>query len=399
MTFYALEEPLLRAALAACAGCLVSLHLHNDADERLNYYNAAAQMLSDTLTTIQRDASLCATAALIIEVVEMLVLGPIESGMRIRAVNTARSLITECGWNTRTQGLGGACSWLSIVMELLDCISFQHMIAWDPDTWGVDINFTVQPSVTGNEELWTQRIIYICAKVSDLRSSLITQGLSKSTRNAEAQRLQQWSLYNGWCDKWFASVPRSMLPLGQVQPWQRNPQSAFPQVWLIERPAIVAQMLYHVTRILLAGTDPLRQDRLAEQQQEQQHHAYNVCGIVSNDKNCGMPIFSAQILAIAAGHLVDRKAQAEVLTILDEMRRTTGLNTDHLKHKLEETWDWHSHNGQQLLSALEATTLPFEFHTHEPGHEYSHIGIADPFSHTLTDAHPFLDHHLTYDQS
>ncbi|KAL4784224.1 hypothetical protein BJX76DRAFT_328023 [Aspergillus varians] len=399
LPFHALREPLLRAAFAACAGCYVSKQLSNAANERLRYYDTAAQMLSDSLTSLHRDPPLCAAAALIIEVTEMLVLGPIESGMRFRAGNSARSLIRESQWNTFTQGLGGASSWLSILMELLDCISFRHTIIWDPDNWSVDMSFATQQGSAGNEELWTQRIIYICAKVSDFRSSASVQGLGKSTRNAEAERIQQWNLYNDWCDKWFASIPRSMLPLGHIQPWQRNPQSVFPEVWLLERSAIIAQMLYHIVRIMLVETHPLQPDGLAEVQQEQQGHAYNLCGIVSNHKNSGVPIFSAQLLAIAAGYLLDRKAQDEVITILNQMKHLTGLNTDHLKNKLEETWSWHSHHGQALLHSLDTTTMPIEFHASDPSHEYPHIGITDTFSNSLTDTHPYLDHHLVYDHS
>ncbi|KAL4985960.1 hypothetical protein BDW68DRAFT_164195 [Aspergillus falconensis] len=398
LPLYAVEQPLLRAVIAACVGCYVSIHLSNEASERVRYYDTAALMLSDSIASLHRDPSLCATAALIIEIAEMLTLGPIESGMRIRAGNSARSLIRECQWTTRTQGLGGTCSWLSILMELLDCITFRQTVVWDPDTWGIDMGFVVEPSIAGNEGLWTQRIIYICTKVSDFRSSNI-KGNGNSTRYAEAQRLEQWSLYNEWCDKWSDSIPRSMLPLGNVQPWQRNPQSVFPQVWLLERSAIVSQMLYHITRIMLLETNPLQQDHLPELQEEQQRHAYSVCGIVSNDKNSGIPIFSAQLLAVAGGYLVDRKAQEEVVAILDQLRRTSGLGTEHIRDKLQETWGWHSHGHQPFPNTVDTSTVPIEIHTSNHGHEYPQVGITDPFPYTLVETHQYLDHHLVYDQS
>ncbi|KAL4919844.1 hypothetical protein BDW62DRAFT_34841 [Aspergillus aurantiobrunneus] len=397
LPFYALDAPLLRAALAACAGCSPSTQISNEPNERLRCYTNATQMLSDSLVSLHRDPSLCAIAALIIEVAEMLVLGPIESGMCIRAGNSARSLIRECNWNTHTQDLSGACSWISIIMELLDCITFRQTIVWEPDSWGVDMSFPVQPSpITGEEESWTQRIIYVCARVSDFRASSNRQART-STRTANAQRLQEWTLYAEWCDKWFASVSRSMLPLGRVQPWQRNSQSVFPDIWLLGRSAIVAQMLYHVTRIMLVEMDPFRQDHVAELQEEQQRHAYDVCGIVLSDKNSGIPIFSAQLLAVAAGYLIDRKAQDEVLSILDQMKHTTGLNTNHVKAQLQESWGRHSQGHPGFPGTLDTTTGPIDFHTSERGNEYPHIDITDSFAHSLAESHPYLDHHLTLD--
>ncbi|KAL4979526.1 hypothetical protein BDW66DRAFT_168608 [Aspergillus desertorum] len=398
LPLYAIEQPLLRAVITACVGCYVSIHLSNEASERVRYYDAAALMLSDSTANLHRDPSLCATAALILEIAEVLILGPIESGMRIRAGNSARCLIRECQWTTRTQGLGGACSWLSILMELLDCIAFRQTVVWDPDSWGVEMGFVAEPSIAGNEAVWTQRIIYICTKVSDFRSSNI-KGIGNSSRYAEAQRLEQWSLYTEWCDKWLCSIPRSMLPLGNVQPWQRNPQSVFPQVWLPDRSAIVAQMLYHITRIMLLETDPLHQNHLPKLQEEQQRHAYSVCGIVSNDKNNGIPVFSAQLLAVAAGYLVDRKAQEEVVVILDQLRCTSGLTTEHIRDKLQETWGWHSHGHQPFPDTTNTSTVPVGIRTSDHGHEYHQVGITDPFSYSLVETQQYLDHHLVYDQS
>jgi hypothetical protein len=187
-----------------------------------------------------------------------------------------------------------------------------------------------------------------------------------------------------------------MLPLGQVQPWQTNPHSAFPQVWLLERSAIIAQMLYHITRIMLIETDPLRQDHPADMQHDQQHHAINVCGIVSNDRNSGIPIFSPYFLAVAADYLIDRKAQEEALAILNQMPGTTGMNTDHIREKLQQKWNWDMLDGHQPLPNNVDSTVSIEFSTSDPSHGFLQAGL-DPFAHSLTDSHPYLDHHHTFD--
>ncbi|KAL2830865.1 hypothetical protein BDW59DRAFT_140899 [Aspergillus cavernicola] len=389
LPFHALEEPMLYTAFAACAGCHISIGLP-ETNESM-HYSTAVQMLSEYLSDSHHDPALCAIAAVIIEVAEAVALGPVESAKRIQPATPARSLIRECQWNTRTQGLGGACSWLNIVMELLDClINPERTLTWDPDTWGIDINFTQAQLFTGNEELWTQRMIYICAKVLDFRAS---NQLGLAGHSAINQRLHDWNLYNEWCDRWLISIPRSMLPLGQLQPWQRSPQSVFPQVWLPERSAIVAQMLYHVTQIILIKTDPLH-DCLPEMQHEQQRHAYNVCGITSSDRRSGIPIFSTQLILVAAEFLIEPEAREEVLAILDQMGHTTGLKTQQVKEKLLDTWGrGSSHGHQPPHNSLVPGIVSNEFHTSNPDHDY----LTDPFTDSFTESHPYLDH-LTYHQ-
>ncbi|KAI9375798.1 hypothetical protein BJX61DRAFT_79503 [Aspergillus egyptiacus] len=341
LPFYALEKPMLFAAMAACAGCRgASIATSNEAHESLRCSNVV-QLLSDSLGDPRRDSALCATAAVIVEVAETLVLGANSTP----PLNPARTWIENCGWNTLTQDLGGACSWLSVLTELLGCLgNHRQAVAWDPDGWGVDMNFAEeQPPATGKEELWTKRMIYICGKVLCFLSPPGQRTSKSAGHGGNSQRVQEWNLYNGWCDKWLISVPRSMLPLGQLQPWQRSPQSVFPRIWLVERTAIVAQMLYHVTRIILIKTDPLHHC-LPEMQREQQRHAYNVFGIVSSDLNPGIPIFSIPLLAVAAEYLFEKEARDEAISILDQMQHTAGLRTHHVKEHLLEIWGWNSHH-------------------------------------------------------
>ncbi|KAL5338616.1 hypothetical protein BJX70DRAFT_195251 [Aspergillus crustosus] len=393
LPFYAPEEPLLHAAFSACAGCHVT-QPSNQANERLHRHSIAAQMLSESLRDADHDLALCAAAAVILEVAEVLISFPIQSKDPNQASNSARSLVRGCEWNTRTSGLGGACSWLSILMELFDCLTFQRALVWDPDTWGIDMSFVTQPHLTGSEELWTQRIIWICAKVSDFHFSTV-HSTTRSTRGAESHRLNEWELYNEWCDRWVTTIPRSMLPLGQVQSWQTTSQSVFPHVWLLEHSASVAQVLYHITRIMLIETDPLRQDP-AGMQQEQQHHAYYVCGIVSNDKASAIPIFSSFFLAVAGAYLVDQKAQEETLAILDQVRGNTGMNTGHVEERLMQKWNWHSRDGHQA-PPYTGDPLSIEYNTSNPDHDFLQGGL-DPFDHALSsNSHPYLDHHHAFD--
>ncbi|KAL4802374.1 hypothetical protein BDV18DRAFT_65675 [Aspergillus unguis] len=391
LPFYAVEDPLLRAAFTACVACYTLRDQPDGSDERLQPYITAAEILYNSLKDPQRDTAFCAAAAVIVHVMDFLTLGPIETLTHLRGTNHPSYLVRDCQWTTLTSGLSGACTSLSILLELLDCINPVRMISWDPDTWGIDMNFTVQqPSITGNEELWTRRMIYICAKSSDLR--LVEMKIDgASTPTDEAQRAQQWHVYSEWCDRWYAAIPRSMLPLGHVQPWQRNPQSVFPQVWLLGKSAVIAHMLYQITRIMLLETDPLRHERQSVQQ-EQEQHAYFVCGIMSNEKNSGIPVFAVQLFCMAAGYLKDQKAREEALAMLYQLRLSTGINTAFMRHHLQETWAGHSPVDENLRDFMD-TTLPLDFHASD----YPHSSINDALSHSLAEPGSYLHYHLTHD--
>jgi hypothetical protein len=122
--------------------------------------------------------------------------------------------------------------------ELLSCVRHTWPLSWDPDNWGVDMNMEhAQASIGGHHDLWHHRILYVCAKVLILRTSLRqSQGLGDDvTRVTELNsRFQEWALYNNWCEQWEQSIPRSLVPLGYLQPWQTMSKSVFPEIWYVE---------------------------------------------------------------------------------------------------------------------------------------------------------------------
>ncbi|KAL3459123.1 hypothetical protein BJX64DRAFT_279408 [Aspergillus heterothallicus] len=384
LPLHALEERMLYASLSACAG--------SSSDDGMNLYNTAVQVLHESLSNPQRDSTLCAATAVIVEVAEMLALGQSET-QRPRAENTARSLTRECQWSPRSQGLGQACSWASIIMELLDCLTFRRTLVWDPDTWGVDMNFAqAQPAVTGNEEVWAQRMVYICAKVADFWTATLQPGRKAGT--SMDQQLREWNMYTAWCDEWIALAPRSLLPLGELQSWQANHHTVFPQIWLLSYSAKFAQLMYHITRILLIKADPVPSEHTPEQQ-ALQYHAYQVCGVISSDRNPGIPIFSIPLLAFAAECLVDREGQEEVLQILGKITHDTGLKTQHVRDKLAVSWGWAPYHGHQP-----ASNTPMGLNAANPGsfpEAEIHPNTTDPalsFENTV-ETHPYLDPRFT----
>lgn len=177
-----------------------------------------------SLLDLDRDFAVCATSAVLLNFFEMMCPSVFHQE---RNAPYARALIKECGWDGRTQGLGGTCFWLSIMIELMTCLRYNWTMS-DPDTWGVDMRMDqFQSKLVGNEELWLRRMIYICAKVSDFRFRL--PDCSRLDASQLHQLCQQWKTYNDMCDQWQDAVPRSILPFSYI-PWT-NLTSNFSQVW------------------------------------------------------------------------------------------------------------------------------------------------------------------------
>ena len=200
-------------------------------DKALHYYDTATTLLLKQLQNPNRDTGLAATTAVILNVYEVMSERALQ---RMNHIAGARALIKECGWTAATPGIGGACFWINVGMELLSCLHFNWQIAWDPDTWEVDMDFSQQPEAgEGREECWVYRIIYIAAKVANFRSSI--PRFQEATPEAQQIRLQnryaEWKRLKDWCDSWNASVPRTMHPMAFLYSYQLAGKSAFPEVW------------------------------------------------------------------------------------------------------------------------------------------------------------------------
>ncbi|KAK2798751.1 hypothetical protein FQN50_008733 [Emmonsiellopsis sp. PD_5] len=348
LPFHALEEPMLLNAFMACGAR--HLFLVNPAygeEKALYYYNTSTRDLLTCLQNPNRDTVLCATTAVILNVYEIMC----ETAMqRMNHIAGARALIKECRWDAKTVGIGGACFWLNVGMELLSCLHFNWRMAWDPDTWDMDMNMSLSHnSVAGDEELWTHRMVYICAKIANFRSTIPQfQGPDRAAHDIRLnQRIEEWNTYKGWCDEWARCVPRSMLPLGYLQTWQTSSKSSFPEVWLIKRSAIIARLFYHTACCVLAKVHPTESEFSENMISMQQSHANDICGIVAHVKDRGVGSVSIRCLAIAAECLTTRQAQEEVLQIIDRIIKETGWQVGFLRPELIEKWGWNASPPQQ----------------------------------------------------
>lgn len=232
LPFHALGEPMLLNAFLACGArhlTLVNPAYHED--RALYYYDTATTQLLRALQNPDRDTVICATTAVILNVYEIMS----ERAMqRMNHIAGARALIKECGWSAKSTGIGGACFWLNVGMELLSCLHFNWQVAWEPDQWGLDMDWgNAREELPGKEELWCHRMIYISAKVANFRASI--PRFQEPSPHDEQTRLRnryaEWERLKGLCDAWNQCIPRTMHPMAYLYPSQTTSKSTFPEVW------------------------------------------------------------------------------------------------------------------------------------------------------------------------
>jgi hypothetical protein len=230
LPFHSLGEPMLLNAFLACGArhlTLVNPAYHED--KALHYYDTATTQLLRALQNPDRDTVICATTAVILNVYEIMSERPLQ---RMNHIAGARALIKECGWSARSSGIGAACFWLNVSMELLSCLHFNWQVAWEPDQWGVDLDFT-RETESCKEELWVYRMIYILAKIANFRASI--PRFQEASPHDEQLRLQsryaEWERLKGMCESWNNNIPRTMHPMAFLYPHQTTSKSSFPEVW------------------------------------------------------------------------------------------------------------------------------------------------------------------------
>ena len=219
---------LLNAFLACGARHLILVNPAYQEDKALHYYDSATRILLRQLQNPYRDTVICATTAVILNVYEIMGERALQ---RMNHIAGARALIKECGWNANSVGVGAACFWLNVGMELLSCLHFNWQVAWNPDDWGLDVDFS-RPTGPGQEEIWTYRIMWILAKAANFRAATTPRPSDPPQDHMRIQsRYEEWKSLMDWCDAWNNSIPRSMQPLGHLYPYQQTSKSLFPEVW------------------------------------------------------------------------------------------------------------------------------------------------------------------------
>ncbi len=401
LPFHALSEPMLLNAFLACGArhlALVNPLYHEE--KSFYYYDLATTQLLRSLQNPDRDTVICATAAVILNVYEIMS----ERAMqRMNHIAGARALIKECGWSARSTGIGAACFWLNVGMELLSCLHFNWKPAWEPERWGVDMNFAERG--TGQEEIWVHRMLYIVGKVATFRATIpMYQEATPHKQQARLQaRFREWQSLKDLCDSWNSSVPRSMHPMAYLWPQQTSSKSAFPEVWsvkvlmlfremltqrrLIKRVAIVGRLFYHTAMCLLPQINPLMPKDTDEMRTLSLAHAHQICGIAAHVKDRGVASVAIRSLAIAAECLVVRREQEEVLEVFEKIRKETGWRVGFLHKELKVKWGWQEDEEHSSMAQF------FPAHASDPATSHRAprampSGISNPLLKTADFSHP-----------
>ncbi|KAJ5952361.1 uncharacterized protein N7479_010774 [Penicillium vulpinum] len=353
---FAIGEPILLKAFLACGARHLSFVDPSYGDEKaIRYYDAATRDLLNAIHDPNRDSVLCATAALALGFSETV---PMQSRPNRDHIAGSRALIRECGWTAKTPGLGGACFRISVSSELLNCMRYNWALSWDPNTWGVNMDMDLSHVTNGgNQNIWHHQILYIFARVMTFQaSSRSSHALGDDAARAIQLNDHEWIIHNRWCEQWVKSIPRSLVPLGHLQPWQTGSKSTFPEVWLVNRSAVVSRLFYHASRIMLAKTHPFQSQFNDDMRKMKCSHAHEICGLVARTTDRGVANISLYFLVLAAECLETREAQEEVLGIFDTITQVTGSSAEPIKNDLKRIWSW--------ADAHPPTVTPAQMHNH-----------------------------------
>lgn len=335
LPFHALNEPMLLNAFLACGARHLALVNPKYSEEKaLHYYDIATRDLLHSLQDPDRDTILCATTAVILNVYEIMGERALQ---RMNHIAGARALIKECRWNAKATGIGAACFWLNVGMELLSCLHFNWQVAWDPEDWCIDMDLTPETE-SGREEIWTHRILYIVAKICNFRASVPRN--QEMIRQTLRDRHNEWLRLKEMTDRWNENIPRTMHPMAYLYPGQTISGSAFPEVWLIKRASVIARLFYHTSLVLLAQTNPVHAPTDPEMRAILEQNSKFICGISAHVKDRGVASVALRSLAIAAECLNERREQEEVLQIFDKIRQETGWRVGFVNTELRQKWGW-----------------------------------------------------------
>ncbi|KAE9963843.1 hypothetical protein BLS_008862 [Venturia inaequalis] len=407
LPFNSLNNEMLYNAFLACgARHLALVNPKYSDDVALQYYNTATSYLLQNLQDENRNCVMCATTAVILNVYEIMSERALQ---RMNHIAGARALIKECGWNARSHGVGAACFWLNVGMELLSCLHYNWPVAWDPDDWGVDMDFTRPENGQGKEEIWCHRMVNILARVANFRSQIPLLGATNSPRSEHIQRqtrFNEWQQLKNLADSWNRHVPRTMHPLGYLESFQTTSRSCFPEVWLIKRTSMYARLLYHTAMVLLAQTNPIGPVSTSREMRDmQQENAMLICGIVAHVKDRGVASVAIRSIAIASECLLERRQQEEVIRILEKISHETGWRVTFLYKELPEKWGWpgpyvpqaQQQQAQQQPTPIQQQNMPAappppappppQQHTQRPPPQHQHA------------QHARLQHHQNLHQS
>ena len=235
----AVNSPVLLNAMLACGARHLAITLARPsftANNALIYYHTATTLLLRSLQNPARDTAECAVAAVVLNVYEIMSERPTRQMVHVAG---ARALVHECGWDAKSVGMGRACFWVNVCMEVLSCLAWGWEVTWRPEMWEAEKEEEEEEEEemmgaidVRRQEAWVHRIFCVLAMAVNFRAASLSLIAQNDVANAEISeaRLSQWHHLTRLCDDCNAKCPRIMQPLIYIQP-QEGSATLFPQVW------------------------------------------------------------------------------------------------------------------------------------------------------------------------
>ncbi|PHH78480.1 hypothetical protein CDD82_3033 [Ophiocordyceps australis] len=336
----ALASPMLLNALLACGAKHLALSDARLDDRAECYYNTATSQLLRSLQNRDRDSGECAAASIILCVYEVLSDKP---AREMNHISGAKTMIRNCGWNATGVGIGSACFWFSVGLEVLCCLA-TNWLPRDPDEWGLDMNWVNNRGHQDSEQghhVWLHRAFYIVAKAATFRArTLLFIDTDPHDQQARlASRLAEWQHLKWLCDIWDNQCPRSMHPVGYLPMPDQKSHSSFPRFWLTRHSGLLARLFYHAAQCILTATHPIESSQISKQMKLLQlHHARQVLGLVASSRNENITSIAIQTATMAAEMLIDRSEQVEASKMLEGVRSKSDGRIREAEQKLMREW-------------------------------------------------------------
>ncbi|KAL7937361.1 N-terminal fungal transcription regulatory domain-containing protein [Trichoderma chlorosporum] len=320
LPYRALNSPPLLYSLLACGIRRLSQRDPDIGGIAAAYYSTANMYLFRYHENPERDIEECSIVAVVLKLYNIMFKeGPQSGGHSPTVLN---SIISESQWNADSNGIGSACFWLNVYLDIVGSLEAGYRLY--VDSWGVDMDIPSDGNEVmthGDDKVWVQRMLFILAKVISYRLCVLSFTDIDLRENRTLENLlPEWKHLKQLCDQWNDACPRNMRPLGYMYPDQTGNNSAFPKAWLPKREAVFCRLLYHTAQSILTQTHPMEQTMLSDEMIALQlHHARELCGIVAHTEDRCLGPISRQALLVALGALVGNEERMEVLNILQRM--------------------------------------------------------------------------------
>lgn len=162
----------------------------------------------------------------------------------------------------------------------------------------------------------------------------------------QSRFLSQWTFLWSDCQRWYNERPVDAQQIvdvrgGEADKIDPNRDSALPILIYTTPMALVANVVYHITSLLLLGYKPRLLKSLPGPRCFTSHiwHAQSIAGIAASNESCEQwdPVLIASLLLVARD-MTHQSQQSVLMGIFRQITATTGINLDRETETLQSGW-------------------------------------------------------------